>query len=128
MANFYTHTILRDLRPKNSTRRAIPKGFGFSHVSCPNYLFEIIAWAAFSAMTGLASCMSQRAHPPRRVLCGLSLSARALMHIRCCPLAWIFTAVASVQMYVWAVKKHQRYRKEFSTYPKSRKALIPFLL
>lgn len=36
--------------------------------------------------------------------------------------AGLFTAVAVGQMYVWAVKKHRRYRKEFGAqYPRGRK-------
>ncbi|GAA5949088.1 hypothetical protein JCM3765_004008 [Sporobolomyces pararoseus] len=42
--------------------------------------------------------------------------------------AGLFTVVAVGQMYVWAVKKHRRYRKEFGDkYPRGRKAMIPFL-
>ncbi len=55
LANFRTHLILRDLRPAGSSTRAIPRGFGFSLVSCPNYFFEMVAWCAFSLMTGLPS-------------------------------------------------------------------------
>ena len=40
---------------------------------------------------------------------------------------YIFLAASLYQMGEWAVKKHQRYRKEFPNYPKSRKAMIPFL-
>lgn len=97
LANFCTHLILRDLRPAGTNARAIPRGFGFSLVSCPNYFFEMVAWIAFSVMTGL-------------------------------PSAWFFTAVASGQMWMWAVKKHKRYLKEFPEYPKSRKPMIPFLM
>ncbi|GAA6040317.1 hypothetical protein JCM8097_009417 [Rhodosporidiobolus ruineniae] len=42
--------------------------------------------------------------------------------------AFLFTAVAVAQMYVWAVKKHRRYRKEFGDkYPRGRKAMFPFI-
>ncbi|GAA5901278.1 trans-2-enoyl-CoA reductase (NADPH) TSC13 [Sporobolomyces salmoneus] len=42
--------------------------------------------------------------------------------------AGLFTAVAVGQMYVWAVKKHRRYRKEFGDkYPRGRKAMFPFI-
>jgi very-long-chain enoyl-CoA reductase len=42
--------------------------------------------------------------------------------------SWGFTLIGAIQMYFWAVKKHQRYKKEFAKeYPK-RKVLIPFLL
>ncbi|KAJ3210573.1 3-oxo-5a-steroid 4- dehydrogenase [Entophlyctis luteolus] len=41
----------------------------------------------------------------------------------------LFTIVGAGQMYVWAVKKHQRYLKEFGDkYPKNRKIIVPFLL
>ena len=96
LANFRTHLILRDLRPSGSTTRAVPRGFGFNLLSCPNYFFEMLAWCSFSLMTGL-------------------------------PSAWFFTVVASGQMWLWAVKKHERYLKEFPDYPKNRKPMIPFL-
>jgi very-long-chain enoyl-CoA reductase len=42
--------------------------------------------------------------------------------------AGLFTVVAVGQMYVWAVKKHRRYRKEFGDkYPRGRKAMFPFI-
>jgi very-long-chain enoyl-CoA reductase len=44
LANLYTHVVLSNLRPRGTTIRAIPKGFGFNWVTCPNYLFEIVAW------------------------------------------------------------------------------------
>ena len=97
MGNFYAHIVLRGLRPAGSNVRGIPRGFGFSLVSCPNYTFEILAWASLSVMTGLVSM-------------------------------WIFTVLGGSVMCVWALKKHKRYRREFPDYPKSRKAVIPFVL
>jgi len=45
-----------------------------------------------------------------------------------CAVAWIFLGMSTYQMYVWAVKKHRLYRKEFgSEYPKDRKAMFPFI-
>ncbi|KAG1857875.1 3-oxo-5-alpha-steroid 4-dehydrogenase-domain-containing protein [Suillus tomentosus] len=42
--------------------------------------------------------------------------------------AWIFLVISTYQMYVWAIKKHRGYRKEFgSDYPRDRKAMFPFL-
>lgn len=98
LANARTHLVLMHLRPPGTTHRSIPYGLGFSLVSCPNYLFELLAWIAFGMLTRLWS-------------------------------AWIFTAIAGAQMYVWAVKKHKRYEKEFGTeYKKLRRApMIPFL-
>eukprot|EP01132_Coremiostelium_polycephalum_P011132 gene11132-13632_t len=48
--------------------------------------------------------------------------------------AMIFTALGAFQMWVWAVGKHRRYRREFDgqngrlKYPSRRKILVPFLL
>ncbi|KAJ1546221.1 3-oxo-5a-steroid 4- dehydrogenase, partial [Cladochytrium tenue] len=43
--------------------------------------------------------------------------------------AYLFFAVGAGQMYLWAVKKHKRYLREFGDkYPKNRTAIVPFLL
>ena len=52
LGNLYTHLYLRSLRPANSTVRKVPRGFGFSLVSCPNYFFEVLGWVAFSVLVG----------------------------------------------------------------------------
>ncbi|GLB44856.1 putative 3-oxo-5-alpha-steroid 4-dehydrogenase [Lyophyllum shimeji] len=52
LANLHTHLTLRALRPPGTRVRAIPYGFGFSFLSCPNYFFETLAWAVISVMTG----------------------------------------------------------------------------
>jgi very-long-chain enoyl-CoA reductase len=45
-----------------------------------------------------------------------------------CFTSYIFLFVSFIQMRAWAIKKHIRYKKEFENYPKSRKAIIPFLI
>ncbi|KAM5530870.1 hypothetical protein V8D89_015455 [Ganoderma adspersum] len=52
LSNLSTHISLRNLRPEGTTKRAIPRGYGFGLVSCPNYFFETLAWAAVTVMTG----------------------------------------------------------------------------
>jgi len=44
LANLNTHLVLRNLRSPGGTERGVPKGFGFDWVTCPNYLFETMAW------------------------------------------------------------------------------------
>lgn len=44
LANLNTHLVLRSLRSPGGTERGVPKGLGFNWVTCPNYLFESIAW------------------------------------------------------------------------------------
>lgn len=52
LSNLHTHLTLRSLRPSGTRKRAIPYGYGFSFLSCPNYFFEAIAWIALTVMTG----------------------------------------------------------------------------
>ncbi|KDN53015.1 hypothetical protein K437DRAFT_219683 [Tilletiaria anomala UBC 951] len=51
LCNLRCHMMLSNLRPKGTKQRKIPRGFAFELVSCPNYLFESIAWAAVTVMT-----------------------------------------------------------------------------
>ena len=44
LSNLYTHLTLSSLRSRGGTERGIPTGYGFNWVTCPNYLFETIAW------------------------------------------------------------------------------------
>ncbi|XP_002732370.1 putative very-long-chain enoyl-CoA reductase art-1 [Saccoglossus kowalevskii] len=55
--NFSIHLTLRNLRPEGSKERKIPYPTGdpmtlmFNFVSCPNYTYEVGAWACFTLMT-----------------------------------------------------------------------------
>jgi very-long-chain enoyl-CoA reductase len=48
LLNGWTHITLSNLRPKGTTVRGVPKGWPFELVTCPNYLFELLAWLAVS--------------------------------------------------------------------------------
>ncbi|KAI8384450.1 3-oxo-5-alpha-steroid 4-dehydrogenase-domain-containing protein [Radiomyces spectabilis] len=96
LSNLCNHITLRNLRPPGTRTRAIPYGYGFDLVSCPNYFFEFISWTSVCFLTTSWS-------------------------------AFLFNIVATGQMYIWAVKKHKIYRKEFKGYPRNRKAMFPFI-
>ncbi|KAF2403701.1 enoyl reductase [Trichodelitschia bisporula] len=51
LLNLNSHLVLRDLRRPGSTERGIPRGFGYNWVTCPNYLFEIVAWVGIALVT-----------------------------------------------------------------------------
>ncbi|RAL09716.1 trans-2-enoyl-CoA reductase (NADPH) TSC13 [Aspergillus homomorphus CBS 101889] len=99
LANLNAHCILRDLRRPGTTERGIPRGFGFSVVTCPNYFFEIVAWVGVYLLSGLSWSVL------------------------------LFIVVGSAQMAIWAKKKERRYRKEFGDkYKRKRFALFPGLV
>ncbi|KAL8679037.1 MAG: hypothetical protein Q9186_004665 [Xanthomendoza sp. 1 TL-2023] len=51
VGNLYTHLILRSLRSSGGNERGIPHGFGFELVTCPNYMFETLAWVGICGVT-----------------------------------------------------------------------------
>ncbi|KAF4989971.1 hypothetical protein FDECE_14539 [Fusarium decemcellulare] len=44
ISNALVHRYLASLRSTGGTERKIPVGYGFELVTCPNYMFEILAW------------------------------------------------------------------------------------
>lgn len=51
LSNLHTHRTLSKLRSPGGTERGIPRGYGFGLVTCPNYLFELIAWTGVTLVT-----------------------------------------------------------------------------
>ena len=51
LGNLNTHLVLRSLRSPGGTERGVPQGLGFDWVTCPNYLFETIAWVGILLIT-----------------------------------------------------------------------------
>lgn len=95
--NLWSHLILMNLRPKGTRVRKIPRGFAFELVSCPNYFFEVTAWAAVTLMT-------------------LSLSA----------LIFTIVSTAQMTLWAIKKHKNYR-REFGSAYPASRKIMYPYV-
>lgn len=51
IGNLVDHITLRNLRSAGGTERKIPQGLGFNWVTCPNYMFEIIAWTGIAMVS-----------------------------------------------------------------------------
>ncbi|GAW13122.1 hypothetical protein ANO14919_025000 [Xylariales sp. No.14919] len=51
LCNANVHWYLSSLRKPGETARKIPTGLGFGLVTCPNYMFEIIAWIGVILVT-----------------------------------------------------------------------------
>lgn len=99
ISNFKTHIILRNLRPANgSTKRQIPRGYGFDSVTCPNYSFEILSWITIWALSGGSWA------------------------------ALLFILIGVAQMFLWAQKKEMKYRKEFGNAYRRKNLLVPGIL
>lgn len=96
LANLNVHLTLSNLRKNGSTERKIPTGFGFGLVTCPNYLFEVIAWLGVYLVS--------------------SLSWSVLL----------FIVVGAGTMMKWASGKERRYRREFGDkYKRKRYVMLP---
>ena len=51
LANLNTHMTLRNLRSSGGKERGIPRGLGFGLVTCPNYMFEAMAWTGITLVS-----------------------------------------------------------------------------
>ncbi|CAH0562053.1 unnamed protein product [Brassicogethes aeneus] len=103
MGNLSIHILLRNLRPPGTTVRKIPVPNGNPLTK----LFDLVScpnytyeFGAWLGFTLLTSCVP----------------------------AALFGIAGLFQMSIWALGKHRNYKKEFPNYPKSRKAILPFVL
>lgn len=103
LGNLSIHLALRNLRPAGSTERKIPVPTGNPFT----YLFSLVSCPNYTY----------------EVLSWLSFTVMT----QCLP-AGFFAVAGFYQMAVWALGKHRNYKKEFSSYPRGRKAIVPFLL
>lgn len=99
LSNLSTHITLKNLRPPGTKKRAIPFGYGFDAPFSISCPNYFFETIAWLVVLFLSQSYA----------CG------------------IFFVAAVYQMFVWALKKHQNYRKEFKNYPKNRKAMFPFI-
>lgn len=102
VSNIHHDTLLFKLRKrtrqdKQKNKYSIPHGGLFEYVSCPNYLSETMEWIGFTIAT--------------------NSSIPAI----------IFVAATISNLFPRAIRTHEWYKNEFKNYPKSRKAIIPYI-
>ncbi|EOA91159.1 uncharacterized protein SETTUDRAFT_166959 [Exserohilum turcica Et28A] len=97
VCNFSTHVTLKNLRRPGSTERGIPQGLGFNLVTCPNYMFESMAWIGVA----LVNC---------------SLST----------VLFIVVAVGQMGVWAWKKEKRYR-KEFGDKYKRKRYAILPGL-
>lgn len=51
LGNLSNHITLRNLRSSGGAERGIPQGVGFGLVTCPNYMFESMAWGGIALVS-----------------------------------------------------------------------------
>ncbi|KAK5944171.1 3-oxo-5a-steroid 4- dehydrogenase [Knufia obscura] len=96
LGNLQAHLTLMNLRSPGSNERAIPEGWLFDLVTCPNYMTETISWLGVL------------------IVSNFSLSVL------------VFIVISVGQMMAWAKKKESRYRKEFGDkYKRKRYTMLP---
>lgn len=103
LGNFSIHIALRNLRPPGTNERKIPKA-----TSNP-----------FTILFNFVSCPNYTYEIAAWV--SFSIMTQALP-------ALLFTAAGGGQMILWALGKHRNYLKEFPSYPRRRKSIIPFVI
>jgi len=103
LGNFSIHIALRNLRPAGSKERKIPYP----------------TWNPFTYLFNFVSCPNYS----YEIYAWFFFTALT----QCLP-AGAFAVVGAGQMTLWALGKHRNYKKEFSNYPRSRKAIIPFII
>ncbi|KAF8896679.1 3-oxo-5-alpha-steroid 4-dehydrogenase-domain-containing protein [Infundibulicybe gibba] len=97
LSNFHTHLTLRSLRTPGSRERNIPKGYGFTYSSFPNYLFEGLGWLVVCVLTG-------------------SIAAYIFSAV----------AIGTMALWA-SKKHRNYKKEFGKAYPKSRAAMIPFI-
>ncbi|KAH0948640.1 hypothetical protein HN011_001205 [Eciton burchellii] len=103
LGNLSIHLALRNLRPAGTTIRKVP----------------VPTRDPFTMLFNFVSCPNYTYE--------ISSWIGFTIMTSCLP-AGLFTLAGAYQMTVWALGKHRAYKKEFSHYPKNRKAIIPFIL
>jgi len=103
LGNFSIHWALRCLRPPGTKIRKIPQPTG-NPLTC---LFNFVSCPNYTYEIGAWISFT--------------------IMTQCLP-AGLFTLAGAYQMIVWALGKHRNYKKEFLSYPKGRKAIIPLIL
>jgi len=96
---FRAHKIFAGLKSKNANKHGIPEGDLFELVSCPHYFCEVLIYTSLALLLGYA-------HTTMLVV-------------------WVWVAVNQT---VAAFMSHTWYNKQFKEYPKTRKAIFPFIL
>jgi len=103
LGNFSIHVALRNLRPPGTKVRRIP----VPTVNPFTILFNFVSCPNYTYEVGS--------------WLGFTIMTSSFS-------AGLFTFAGFYQMAIWALGKHKNYKKEFSDYPKSRKAIVPFVL
>ncbi|XP_071800066.1 probable very-long-chain enoyl-CoA reductase art-1 [Asterias amurensis] len=101
--NLCIHVAFRNMRPAGTKERRIPQPTG----NPMTMLFSVVSCPNYTYEAGAWISFS--------------------IMTQCLP-ALLFTIAGFYQMSVWALGKHRNYKKEFASYPRGRKSIVPFLL
>jgi len=103
LGNFSIHIALRNLRPEGSKERKIPYP-----TSNP-----------FTLLFNFVSCPNYTYEVYSWIF--FTIMTQTFPGL-------LFTIAGAAQMTIWARGKHRNYKREFEKYPRSRKAIFPFII
>jgi 3-oxo-5-alpha-steroid 4-dehydrogenase 1 len=102
----------------------VPYGLLYKYISFPNYFCELLEWSAFAIAAAPIPPLS-------KVLESLSaLSLDSMLHANIPPEfahPYLFLIGTLLPMVPRAYRAHRWYHKTFPSYPKERKAIVPFV-
>lgn len=116
-------------RANSGQHYAIPNGGLYSFISYPNYLCEWVEWLGFAVAVSPVSFQAPDISlvDPQTYVKLLTAAPNQWAPGLTAP--WIFLIAEIVLMFPRAYRGHQWYRNRFGdTYPKQRKAIIPFII
>ena len=121
---FRHHQILASYRSNTriGLKYTMPNGRWFKYVSCPHYLAEILIYASFASLLH-PIVLSEEISTFNIAGIRIAFFGMNLKHYRHLILFfWVL-----VNLSVSAKSSHQWYKKTFTSYPKDRCALIPYI-
>ncbi|KAL1744978.1 3-oxo-5-alpha-steroid 4-dehydrogenase-domain-containing protein [Schizophyllum fasciatum] len=112
---------------KKQEHYAIPHGLLYTYLSFPNYFCEWVEWAGFALAASPVPTVSLSALSVGAIADGLFRPANIFWPSLTPP--WLFFVNEVAVMLPRAIRGHNWYHEKFGeSYPKERKAVVPFVL
>ena len=128
---FHSHLKLSQLSSTSKWKKTnappkykIPRGGAFEYVSCPHYLAEIVIYIGLACIAGDPA---DNLLPYLMVLWVVRFACCSYLHTHTRTLPYMYNCMQVANLVLAASLTHEWYHSRFKTYPRHRKALIPYI-